>query len=70
MTRWEYCYVAPYDDEACFLTPDGERRVDIERDTIRGFIAQLGIEGWEMTGVENHISGTTRLWFKRPLPHD
>jgi hypothetical protein len=79
--RWLYATVDFIRGEAqmTILMPNGDHRVNAVGSEQEAFkvIAQMGSEGWELTGTEQQIrtrlltdatyTDFRRLWFKKPL---
>jgi hypothetical protein len=75
MERWEICYVDVVRHEITTMTPEGKEEKRIKRDksleddskgnaTAR-LIAQLGLEGWELTNGTWNVGPV--LFFKRRI---
>ena len=80
MSRWEYCTVRRGGIPGARLTmykETGPLFAHIKRDPARNdrddedayyrCVAELGIDGWELTGTAAGEEGETLLYFKRPL---
>ncbi len=75
MQKWEYAYINSGRTRASlvYLRPNGEKKEEIihqKKDEdiwllVEPWIARLGQEGYEMTGVT--VAQTFEFWFKRPL---
>jgi hypothetical protein len=75
MKKWEFCYVDFIRREFVQMTPEGLKEKDIKRDksldddskahaTAR-LVAQLGVEGWELTNGTWNVGPV--LFFKRAI---
>lgn len=76
MDRWEFCYVDLLRHEVTRLTSDGLDQKRIKKDKLREedtkddatarFIAELGIQGWELVGGGGDIRPV--FYFRRRIP--
>ncbi|MBP6178915.1 MAG: hypothetical protein KA473_09755 [Anaerolineales bacterium] len=76
MIKWEYLYVEATDDEVIYID---EKRVKessghfhgvTDRLNIHKFLEEIGLEGWELAGINtvSESEGRWRMILKRPLP--